>query len=213
MSRKFEWFATLSKYKEAIENLNFFHSISSTNISSTTASDSKSINISNSHFKTEGYPNSAAEDKDIATFLLSPTGIRKWLYQINFLIVGRRDSEFNSHKALLLMVIDKHKNRLCSKSYKEDVTRTYRQLMLLQLQGYMLWSNAYIIVNRDGSFISKSYTSVLKNQQKYMKGATCSITIPHSANLHDCTGGYYIYRSMNVKVTCSNGYFTKGELL
>ena len=33
MSNKFEWFATLSKYKDAIENLNYFHSISSLKIS------------------------------------------------------------------------------------------------------------------------------------------------------------------------------------
>ena len=219
MSTKFEWFATLSKYKDAIENLNYFHNISSVKLSdfrkNSTITSFKSKNNSNAdlNFNAEGSPKSEAEDKDVANFLLSPTGIRKWLYQINFLIIGRRDSQFNAHKALLFLVMDTHKNRLCSKSYKDDVTRTYRQLMLLQLQGYMLWSNAYSIVNRDGSFISNSYTSVLKNQQMYMKSAACSVTIPHSTNLHDCTGGYYIHRSMNVKVTCGNGYFTKGELI
>ena len=217
MSSKFEWFATLSKYKEAIENLNYFHNISSKKLSdfqeNATFADFKSKNLSavDLNFDAKGNPNSEAEDKDIATFLLSPTGIRKWLYQINFLIVGRRDSQFNAHKALLFMVMDKHKNRLCSRSYKEDVTRTYRQLMLLQLQGYMLWSNAYSIMNRDGSFISKSYTEVLTNQQTYMKDATCSIAIPHSTNVQNCSGGYYIHKSFDVNVTCNDGYFTKGE--
>ena len=217
MSSKFEWFATLSKYKEAIENLNYFHNISSKKLSdfqeNSTFADFKFNNLSDADlkFNAKGSPNSVAEDKDIAIFLLSPTGIRKWLYQINFLIVGRRDSQFNAHKALLFMVMEKHKNRLCSRSYKEDVTRTYRQLMLLQLQGYMLWSNAYSIMDRDGSFISKSYTEVLTNQQKYMKDATCSIAIIHSTNLQNCSGGYYIHKSFDINVTCNDGYFTKGE--
>ena len=217
MSSKFEWFATLSKYKEAIENLNYFHNISSKKLSdfqeNSTFADFKSKILSDADlkFNAKGSQHSEAEDKAIATYLLSPTGIRKWLYQINFLIVGRRDSQFNAHKALLFLVMDKYKNRLCSRIYKEDVTRTYRQLMLLQLQGYMLWSNAYSIMNRDGSFISKSYTKMLKNQQKYMKDATCSVTIPHSKNLQDCTGGYYIHKSLKVKVSCIDGHFTKGN--
>ena len=217
MSSKFEWFATLSKYKEAIENLNYFHNISSKTLSdfqeNSTFADFKSKNLSDADlkFNAKGSQNSEAEDKAIATYLLSPTGIRKWLYQINFLIVGRSDSQFNAHKALLFLVMDKHKNRLCSRSYKEDVTRTYRQLMLLQLQGYMLWSNAYSIMNRDGSFISKSYTEVLTNQQTYIKDATCSVAIPHSTNLQNCSGGYYIHKSFDVNVTCNDGYFTKGK--
>ena len=217
MSSKFEWFATLSKYKEAIENLNYFHNISSKKLSdfqqNFTYADFKSKNLSDTNlkFNAKGSPNSVAEDKDIANFLLSPTGIRKWLYQINFLIVGRRESQFNAHKALLFMVMDRHKNRLCSRSYKEEVTRTYRQLMLLQLQGYMLWSNAYSIMDRDGSFISKSYTEVLTNQKTYMKDATCSVAIPHSKNLQNCSGGYYIHKTFDVNVTCNDGYFTKGK--
>ena len=217
MSSKFEWFATLSKYKEAIENLNYFHNISSKKISDFHANStfayfkSRNLSAADIKFNTKGSPNSETEDKEIATFLLSPTGIRKWLYQINFLIVGRRDSQFNAHKSLLFMVMDKYKNRLCSRSYQEDVTRTYRQLMLLQLQGYMLWSNAYSIMDRDGSFISKSYTEMLKNQQTYIKDATCSATVPHSKNLQNCTGGYFIHKSLKVNVTCNDGYFPKGK--
>ena len=154
-----------------------------------------------------------AKDKEIAKFLLSPAGIRKSLFQINFLIVGRRDSEFNSHKALLFMVMDKNKNRLCSEAYKNDITRTYRQLMLLQLQGYMLWSNAYGILNRDSTVISESYTEVLKKQKTYLTGATCAVNLTNSKNMHFCTGGYYIHKSMKIETntTCNDGYFSKGE--
>ena len=54
---------------------------------------------------------------------------------MNFLIVGRRDSQFNGHKPLLFIVMDRHMDRICLTDYKEVITRTYRQLMLLQLQG------------------------------------------------------------------------------
>ena len=207
MSKKFDWFSVLFKYKEAIENLNFFYSIAGENISNFQQNNSlltlrkKKIN---DQF-------AIAEEKDNARFLLSPTGIRKWLYQINFLIVGRRDSQFNSHKPLLFMVMEKYKSRICSLDYKKEITRTYRQLMLLQLQGYMLWSNAYSTVNRDSSAISDRYTNILKNQRRYLQDATCSVKIPHSTNLQDCTGGFYIHKTLGVNAVCQNGYFVEGR--
>ena len=209
MSNKFEWFATLSKYKEAIENLNYFHSISTKKISHFQQNDSFT-NFNITAHKTQFL---MEKDKEIAKFLLSPAGIRKWLYQINFLIVGRRDSQFNAHKALIFMVMDKYQDRVCSQTYRNEITRTYRQLMLLQLQGYMLWSNAYSIVNRDSSIISDSYNEVLASQQTYLKGATCPVKIAHSKNMHDCTDGYFIHRTLKVDVqaTCNDGYFMKGK--
>ena len=208
MSKKFDWYHVLEKYKDAIANLDYFHSISSEKI--TRLSKNTNLNIANLTSKVNRNRFAMNEDKDIARFLLSPTGIQKWLYQINFLIVGRRDSQLNSHKPLIFLVMDKYVDRLCMPSYKADITRTYRQLMLLQLRGYMLWSNAYSIVNRDASVISDRYREVLKKQQKYLQGATCSVNIPHSKLLEDCTGGYYIHKSMTVAVTCLNGYFASG---
>ena len=73
MSNKFEWFATLSKYKDAIENMHYFHSISSEKISHFRLNASIS-SFNNSSRKTQFL---MAEDTEIAKFLLSPTGIRK----------------------------------------------------------------------------------------------------------------------------------------
>ena len=208
MSKKFAWFSLLLKYREAIENLNYFHSISTEKISSLQQNISKSAVTS----KGERSKFAKAEDKQIATFLLSPTGIRKWMYQINFLIIGRRDSQFNAHESLLFMVMDKYKKRICLLDYKQAITRTYRQLMLLQLQGYMLWSNAYNIVNLDSSALSDRYTKVLKNQRKYFQDRTCTaIKIPHSTNFQDCTGGFYLHKSLRVDAICKDGYFVKGK--
>ena len=206
MSKKFEWFSILLKYKEAIENLNYFHSISNEKISSF----QQNITISTVTSNTEREIFAKAEDEEIATFLLAPDGIRKWLYQINFLIVGRRDSQFNAHKPLLFVVMDKYKSRICLPDYKKEITRTYRQLMLLQLQGYMLWSKAYSIVNRDSSAISEKYTKILKSQQQYFRDTTCEVKIPHSKNFKDCTDGYYLHKSLRVEPSCSDGYFVQG---
>ena len=90
------------------------------------------------------------------------------------------------------------------------MTQTYRQMMLLQLQGYILWSNAYGIVNRDSSGISDRYAGVLENQRNYLQDATCQVNIPHSINLLDCEDGYYLHKSLTADVTCKTGYFVKG---
>ena len=144
---------------------------------------------------------------DIVNFLLAPTGIQKWLYQFNFVVVGRKDSEFNSHESLLFILMEKYKSRACYQDYKEKLTKSYRQLMLLQLQGYMLWSNAYSFTDRDSSVIADRYQEILNSQLRYLKDETCSIEIPFSKNLHNCTGGFFIHKSMDVPVYCNDGYY------
>ena len=207
MSRKFDWFEVLMKYKDSIDNLYYFHDISSKKINY--FQRNSAANISQLTTKDKGRF-SMLEEKDIAKYLLSPVGIQKWLYHINFLIVGRNDSEFNSHKPLIFMAMDKYKDRFCFADYKERVSRSYRQLMLLQLRGFMLWSNAYNSDNRDSSAIVSRYSQVLHDQQKFLKESTCQIQIPNSKTLQNCTGGYYIHKSLDVSVSCNDGFFLKG---
>ena len=209
MSDKFDWFSVLLKYKDAIENLNYFHSISSMKVDhvslfkfDTNATNTAALSDTE-HF-------SLLEEKEMAKYLLNPVGIQKWLYQLNFLIVGRRDSQFNSHQPLIFMVMNKYKNRLCFRDYKDEVTRTYRQLMLLQLRGYILWSEAYDSVNRDSSVIAKRYNKFIEDQKSYLQSVTCTVKIPHSKNVEDCSGGFYIHKTLDVNVTCKEGYFPKG---
>ena len=208
ISNKLDWLAVLSKYKEAIENVDYFHSISNEKILK--FQHNASILTAASKIKKLKGEFAIAEKKDNARFLLSPTGIRKWMYQMNFLIVGRRDSKFNTHKPVLFIVMDKYKSRACLPDYKKEITRTYRQLMLLQLQGYMLWSNAYSTINRDSSAISDRYAEILNKQRKYLQDATCSVKIPHSTNLKDCTDGFYFHKTLGIEAVCQNGYFGKG---
>ena len=110
--------------------------------------------------------------------------------------------------------MDKYRDRLCSEDYKKEITRSYRQLMLLQLQGYLLWSTALNIVHRDSSIIADRYTEVLEKQTKYLQGVTCPAKIPNSKNVQDCASGFYIHKSMKMKsdeVSCKDGYFHNGK--
>ena len=211
MSNKFEWFALLQRYKDAIENLNYFHSISSEKINS--IPQTSNINISTLPLQNDTSRFSITDEKDIAKFLLSPGGIQKWLYQINFLVVGRTDSDLFSHKSLTSMIMDKHKNRVCSTEYKNEMTRTFRGLMLLQLRGYILWSAAYGSIQRDSNLIAKRFTEVTRKQQKHIEDVGCrltNVTIHHSTEFENCTADHYIRKSLNVSVTCKDGYFLRG---
>ena len=207
MLSTFGWFAVLLKYNDAVDNLIYFHSISGSKIYH--FPEIKNFSIASITRNSTKDRFSVLEEKDIVNFLLTPTGIQKWLYQFNFVIVGRKESEFNSHKSLLFMLMDQYKSRVCYDDYKDKLTKTYRQLMLLQLQGYMLWSKAYSASNRDSSVIANRYKRILEDQQKYLKAETCSVAIPNSKNFHNCTGGYFIHNSLDVSVQCDNGYFPK----
>ena len=124
MSNKFEWFALLQRYKDAIENINYFHNISSEKM--THFPQNTNFTIGTLTLKNNISRYAIIHEKDIAKFLLSPAGIQKWLYQINFLMVGRTDSDLFSHKSLTSMIMDKYKSRVCSMEYKNELTRTFR---------------------------------------------------------------------------------------
>ena len=175
MSEKLDWYTLLLKYKNAIENLHYFHDISNeefgrsehSNGTITTAQQTR--NVRKDRFK-------FFQDTDIANYLLSPTGIQKWLYQLNFLIVGRRDSHLNSHKPLILMVMEKFKDKICSTQYKNEITRTYRQLMLLQLQGYTICTNSKIVILKS---LSDHIYNVLCLQTNFDTYTLLSSPAPH----------------------------------
>ena len=201
MSEKFDWFNVLIKYKDAIGKLDYFQSLSDRKIKETKWQISHKINVVTASKET------STEDREIARYLLGPVGIQNWLYQLNFLIMGRNDNEFNSHKPLLFLVMDKYKSRLCYPDYKAEIDKTFRQLMLLQLRGYILWTQAYSVLNQDSSPILQRYMMVLEEQKNYFEGATCSVGIPHSKNFRDCSGGYYIHPTMDLTVLCDDDHY------
>ena len=208
MSEKLDWFNVLLKYKDAISNLDYFQSLSYRKMKEAKWAIDKKFNGT---LVEASKQTTYVEDKEIARYLLGPVGIQMWLYQLNFLIVGRNDNEFNSHKSILFLVMDKYKRRLCHPDYKAEIDRTFRQLMLLQLRGYILWTQAYSLMNLDSSAVIKRYTMVLDEQKKYLQGATCSVDIPNSKNFQKCSGGYYVHSTMNATVLCNDGFYLYGK--
>ena len=212
MSEKFKWFNIQMRYIDAIESVPYFHKIFGTN-NTHQVSECSNNTFNNIITNVSMDESSSIEERQISEFLLNPTGIQLWMYQINYLIVGRRDSQFNSHESLVFMVMDKYKDLLCTQDYKDAVTRMYRQLMLLQFRGFMLWSKAYTTASMDSSALAGRYQDVLRQQQEYFQQATCAINISHSKNLRNCVGpGFlnYIHKSLDVQAACQDGYFLKG---
>ena len=203
MSQKFAWFSVLLKYKESIENLKYYQTLSQSH-----ANDMDTRNT-----PADEYVTYAMEEKEIARYLLSPNGIRKWLYQLNFLIIGRRGDVLNSHSPVVFMVMDRYKSRLCYPDYRAEIDRTLQQLMLLQFQGFAMWTWAYSILNLDSKVIEKRYQKMLSEQEKFLRENTCSVNIVNSVNLHSCSGdhGFYIHPSMPVSVVCREGYYLDGK--
>ena len=207
MMSAFDWFAVLLKYNNAVDNLSYFNSIWSSK--SYHFSEVENISIASLSHNTTTVGFSVVEEQDIVNFLLTPTGIQKWLHQFNFIVVGRRKSEFNAHKPLLFMLMEKYKHRICLQDYKDLLAKTYRQLMLLQLEGYIMWSKAFSVAQRDSSVIAKRYQNVLESQRQFLQSEACSVAIPLSKNLYNCTDGYLIHKSLDVEVQCQDGYFPK----
>ena len=197
LTEKFKWNSIRSKYKESIGNLKYFQTLYERTISEARTTDLIGI-----------FPTNARDEKEIASYLMSPIGIQKWLYQLDFLITGRKDDVLDSHESVVFMVMDRIKHLLCFPDYKQEIERTYQQLMLLQLQGYAMWTWAYSL---DSTSIQKRYQTVLSKQAKYFNDNTCSITIPNSVNMHNCSGGFYIHSAMDTSVVCKPSYYLDGK--
>ena len=215
VSNRFELLDVMLKYENALESVHYYHVISNTKDESLILDLPRD---GNSTFKAPisySHDNIFArkEEKDMYTYLLNPTGIQKWMYQINNMIIGRRDNQFNSHKSIIFLIMDKYKDSLCSENYKDAITRTYRHLMLLQLRGYLLWGKAIDSVSWGSSELQRRYEVILQKQKKFIQEDTCSVNIPFSTNLQNCTcDGYinYMHKSLEARVVCDAGYFVKG---
>ena len=208
LTEKFKWNSIRSKYKESIENLKYFQTLYERTISEAHIPGLTGILPTNAPEACINFN----EEKEIASYLMSPIGIQKWLYQLDFLITGRKDDVLHSHESVLFMVMDRIKHLICFPDYKLEIERAYQQLMLLQLQGYTMWTWAYSLLNLDSTSIEKRYQTILSKQSKYFNDNTCSIAIPNSVNMHNCTGGFYIHSAMDTSVVCKPGYYLNGKV-
>ena len=104
------------------------------------------------------------EGRRLASALLKSDGVQKWLYELNFLFLGRSGTPLISHQPLMILFMDKYKGKSCSKRYKSAVNNSWKQLVLLQQVGYMLWSQALEYSGKDTSAVVIVYKKRTNDQ-------------------------------------------------
>ena len=139
-------------------------------------------------------------------------GIRKALYQLNNLLVGKADKPLLQHKPILLAFMESRSKAAepCTLSYKNRVDNYWRQLLLLQQIGYMVWVQALEFANRKSIYVSNVYQSRLAEQLNAIKIGTCKYDIRHSANIH--CNKHYLHPGMTIRNRCVSGYYVNGSL-
>ena len=156
MNNKFDWFSVVLRYRSSIKKLKYLLRIS--NLTMTLANSEETYSTEYAF---------ANENKEKVNYILSPTGIQKLLYHINFLISGRSEDVLNSHQPIVFMVMDRLKDRICHADYKAEIDQVRQQLNLLQLQGFLMWIQALHRVGRDSSAVGM--------QQKMVQDASIEV--------------------------------------
>jgi hypothetical protein len=77
------------------------------------------------------------EETRLATALLRPEAIRKWLFDLHYLFVGRPGIIFD-HKSLLVAIVNDRADKACTKEYRTDIENAWKQMRNQQLQFYFL---------------------------------------------------------------------------
>ena len=101
--------------------------------------------------------NTKIEGRKFATEILALNGIEKWLYEINFLFLGRSGLPLVSHQPLIVHLLEKNKNQPCDKRYKSATNGTLNELVLLQQIGFMVWSQALEYAGRHTQQVASLY--------------------------------------------------------
>ena len=136
-------------------------------------------------------------------------GIRRCLHDINNLINGTNGFTLTPQEPLLLSYMEHFKSRACSQDYKNAIDNVWRQLMLLQHRGYMVWIQALHILKEPTEFAIKQFEEYTNRQIETMKKKTCDLAIPFSENIN-CSGGYYLNEDIILTTVCKPNYFLLG---
>ena len=137
-------------------------------------------------------------------------GIRRWLHDFNNLINGTSGFTLTPEEPLLITYMDHFKSHACTHEYKDAIDNVWRQLMLLQQRGYMIWIQALHILNEPTDFAVSQYKAYTTSQIDTLKAKTCSINIPGSKTLN-CSGGYYMNERIELTAACQTNYYLVGN--
>ena len=137
-------------------------------------------------------------------------GIRKWLHDMNQLINGTTGISSTRQEPFIISFMEQFKNNSCPAENKKAIDNLWRQLMVLQLRGYMVWFRALKILNENTDSVVRQYIDYTTSQTDTLKSKTCSITIPGSENVN-CSGAFYLSKNTRLKVVCKHNYYLLGN--
>ncbi|CAB3986640.1 Transposon TX1 uncharacterized 149 kDa [Paramuricea clavata] len=156
------------------------------------------------------HPNTRVmEGKQLATAVLAENGVKKWLFEVNFLFIGRTGSPLVKHEPLMLVFMNRYKSLACTPAYKAAVDNTWRQLVLLQQMGFVVWVQALQIMGRPTEQVAQLYDAQTNTQVSTLNQKTCEYSIANSDNVQ-CTGGRYLYPAMKIMNQCKANYYITG---
>ena len=192
---KFKWANFITMYKDAIQNIEYyahrFQRLSKEN------KDKNSLQISGKRLS--------------AAVLHANSGIRKSLFQLNNLLVGKVNKPLLNHKPILLAFMESRSRagEPCTASYKRAVDNYWKQLILLQQLGYMVWAQALEFAGRKSNIASTTYKERVKKQLSAIKKSTCQYHIRHSANVQ--CNKHYLHPGMVIRNRCNRNYYVHGS--
>ena len=139
-------------------------------------------------------------------------GIRKALFQLNNLLLGKVNDPLLSHKPVLLAFMETRSKagEPCTSAYKARVDNYWRQLLLLQQIGYMVWAQAREFAGKKSSFVSTTYKKNVKEQLSAIQKGTCKYSIKNSINVH--CNGHYLHPGMTIQNKCKRNYYVDGSV-
>ncbi|XP_065069406.1 uncharacterized protein LOC135694543 [Rhopilema esculentum] len=195
IGNQFKWANFITQYKDSIHTIEYFsHRFEQLPVEH---KDEKSLQVAG---------------KTLANEVLHVSrGIRKPLFLLNQMLVGKLNKPLLRHKPLLLAFMET-KNKAgepCTSAYKRRVDNYWRQLILLQQIGYMVWAQALEFVGRKTNIVDQFYKQRIAAQLASIKGKTCQYTIANSANIH-CKG-HYLHPGMQITNRCNRNYYVVGS--
>ena len=193
---KFKWANFITMYKDAIQTIEYYNH----------RFERLPIENTDQHLLEK-------RGKELAIAALHPhTGIRKALFQLHNLLVGKVDKPLLNHQSILFAFM-KSRSRAgepCTASYKRAVDNYWRQLLLLQQLGYMVWAQALGFTGRKSNIVSTLYSERIRKQVSAIKKGTCKYDIRNSINVH--CNKHYLLPSMAITNRCKRNYYVRGSM-
>ena len=142
------------------------------------------------------------QSRKIASEILASNGIEKWLYEINFLFLGRSGLPLVSHQPLISHLIEKYRNQPCDKRYKSATNGTWKELVLLQQIGFMVWSQALEYAGRRTQQVASLYERRLAIQVLY--NLIISLFMLDLSNSSQCRPAIPVLHTLPVHQGCTS---------